>query len=231
MKYVHNNKFNKKLENMEDILENSNGVYLTDKDLFTKIWTSPRQVFKYINDKRYDKYVTILLILSGISRCFDRASMNNMGDKMPISLILGLCIFIGGLFGWISYYIYAALVCWTGKWLKGQGDTSSILRIFAYAMIPSIIALIFLVPQIGIYGVEIFKENGDLTSAGWVPNILVYGSFILEVVLGIFTIIFCVVGISEVQKLSIGKSILNLVLPGIIILTPIVVIILIYKAF
>jgi len=217
---------------MEEILDNNNeSINLTDKDLFIKIWTTPRQVFKYINDNHYEKYVTVLLVLSGISRSFDRASIKNMGDKMSIWAILGLCIILGGLLGWISYYIYAALVSWTGKWLKGQGDTSSILRIFSYAMIPSIIALLFLIPQIGIYGVEIFKEDGDITSASWISNILVYGSMFLEVVLGIWTLIFCVVGISEVQKLSIGKSILNLLLPILVILVPILIIVLLFNAF
>ena len=85
---------------MEDILDNNNeSLNLTDKYLFTKIWTTPRQVFKYINDKHYDKYVTILLVLSGISRSFDRASMKNMGDKMSIWSILGLCVILGGLLG------------------------------------------------------------------------------------------------------------------------------------
>jgi hypothetical protein len=217
---------------MEDILDDYNkDLNLTDKDLFTKIWTSPRQVFKYINDKNYDKYVTLLLVLSGISRSFDRASLKNMGDKMSIWAILGLCIIAGGLLGWISYYIYAGLISWTGKWLKGQGNTSSILRILSYAMIPSIIALIFLIPQIGIYGVEIFKEEGDITSAGWISNIFVYGSMFLELVLGIWTIVFCVVGISEVQKLSIGKSILNLLLPLFVFIVPVLIIVLLTKAF
>jgi hypothetical protein len=217
---------------MEDALENINeSLNLKDKDLFIKMWTSPRQVFKYINDNHYDKYVTILLVLSGISRAFDRASMKNMGDNMSIWAIIGLSIILGGLLGWISFYIYAALVSWTGKWMKGQGETSSILRIFSYGMIPSIIALVFLIPQIGIYGVEIFKEDGDITSAGLISNIFVYGSMFLEVVLGIWTLIFCVIGISEVQKLSIGKSILNLLLPVLVFLVPILIIVLLLKAF
>lgn len=216
--------------NVENLLDKNDGnLNLTDKDLFIKIWTSPRLVFKYINDNHYDKYVTVLLILSGISRSFDRASIKNMGDKMSIWAIIALSIIIGGLLGWISYYIYAALVSWTGKWLKGQGDTSSILRILSYAMIPSIIALIFLIPQIGIYGVEIFKEDGDITSAGWLSNIFVYGSMILEFILGIWTIVFSVIGISEVQKLSIGKSILNLLLPAIVIVVPILILVLLFK--
>ena len=78
---------------MENILDKNNeNLSLTDKDLFTKIWTSPRKVFRYINDNHHDKYVSVLLVLSGISRSFDRASMRNLGDIMPIWAILALCI-------------------------------------------------------------------------------------------------------------------------------------------
>jgi hypothetical protein len=216
---------------MEKFLDNIQGnVHLSDRDIFTKIWTSPRRTFKFINDKRYDKYVTVLLILSGISRAFDRASLNNMGDKMSIWGIVGFCIVLGGLFGWISYYIYSALLSWTGKWLKAQGDTNSILRILSYAMLPSVIALIFLIPQIAAYGNEIFKSDGDIISADWLSNVVVYGSMLLEFILAIWTLIFCVIGVSEVQKFSIGKSILNLFLPVIVFLVPILLIALFFKA-
>jgi len=217
---------------MEDFLGSSQeNNRLTDKDVFTKIWSSPRQIFKFINDKNYDQYMIVLLLLSGISRSFDRASMNNMGDKMSIWAIVGICILAGGLFGWLSYYIYAALMSWTGKWLNAKGDTDSILRMLSYAMLPSIISLIFLIPQIGIYGSEIFKADGDITSAGWLANIFVYGSIFLEFVLGIITIVFCVIGTSEVQKLSIWKSILNLLLPGIVIIVSILTIASLFKVF
>ncbi|GAA4273644.1 Yip1 family protein [Aquimarina gracilis] len=200
---------------------------LTDREVFIKIWTKPRMVFKFINEKHFDKYVKILLVLAGISRAFDRASMKDMGDKMSLWAVMGFCIILGGLLGWISYYIYAALLSWTGKWLNGKGNTSSILRILSYALIPSIIALIFLIPQIGIYGNELFKSDGDMTTAGLISNFFVYGSMIIEFILGIWTIIFFVIGISEVQKLSIGKSILNLLLPIIIFAVPIMIIILV----
>lgn len=203
---------------------------LTDKDIFTKIWTSPRKVFKFINDNHYDKYVNVLLFFAGISRAFDRASLKDMGDNMSLLAILAICIIAGGLLGWISYYIYAALLSWTGKWIKGQGDTKSILRIISYALTPTIITLIFLIPQIGIYGNEIFKSDGDIISAGLVGNILVYGSLLLEFILGVWTIVFFVVGVSEVQKLSIGKAILNLLLPILVFAIPLIIIVFIFQA-
>jgi hypothetical protein len=91
-------------------------------------------------------------------------------------------------------------------------------------MLPSAIALVFLIPQIIVYGNEVFKSEGNITSAGLLPNILVYGSMLFEFILGIWTIVFCVIGISEVQKLGIGKSILNLFLPVIVVVVPMLVI-------
>ena len=87
--------------------------------------------------------------------------------------------------------------------------------------------MLLLIPQIAIYGNEIFKSDGDISSGGIVSNIIVYGSMILEFTLGIWSLVLCVIGISEVQKLSIGKSILNLLLPAIVIMTPILIIVLI----
>ena len=213
----------------QEISNTSGSNHFTDKQIFTKIWKSPRQVFKYINETKYDKYVYILLFFAGIARAFDRATMKDMGDNMSLWAIIGLSVIVGGLLGWLAYYIYAALLSWTGKWLDGAGDTKSILRVIAYALTPSLIALIFLIPQIGIYGNEMFKADGDISNAGVIPNILVYGSMIIELILGIYTLVFLVIAISEVQKLSIGKSILNLILPILIFAVPIVLIALILK--
>jgi hypothetical protein len=215
------------MENILDEIEKPQ--FFSDKEIFTKIWINPRDVLRFIHDNRYDKFVTVLLVLAGISRTFDRAVIKNMGDQFSLLAILGICIIMGGLLGWLSYYIYSALISWTGKWLKGEGDTISILRIIAYAMTPSIIALILLIPQIGVYGPEIFKAEGDVTSGGVASNIIFYGSMILELILGIFTIIFCVIGVSEVQKFGIGKAILNLLLPVFVIIVPILILFLIFK--
>lgn len=209
----------------ENINEVNEIINYSDKDIVTKIWFSPRKIFKYINDTKYEKYLYILLFLAGVSRGFDRASEKNMGDNSSLLIIIGFSVVIGGLLGWISFYLYAALVSWTGKWLKAEGDTRSIFRILVYGMLPSILATFLLIPQIAIYGNELFKSEGDITSAGLMPNIIVYACMFLEFALAIWTIVLCVIGISEVQKLSIGKSILNVILPIIVILIPILVIV------
>ena len=214
-----------------DFQEFENYDTLTDTEIFTKMWTEPRRVLKYINETKYEKYFYIILFLAGVSGAFDRAAIKNMGENVSLLGIIAGCVLLGGFLGWLSYYIYAALLSWTGKWLDGKGNTDSIYRILAYAMFPSVVSLLFLVPQIAVYGIDLFRQNGDLVNAGVFGNIIFWGSLSLEIILGIFTLVFSVIGISEVQKISIGKSILNLLLPLIIIVGPILIIALIAYAF
>ena len=184
-------------------------------NIFSKIWTSPKEVFGFIDKHRYDKHVTILLVLSGMARAFDRASTKNLGDNWTILGVISFCIIIGGLFGWITYYIYAALVSWTGNWIGGKADTQAILRILSYSMLPVILALVLLIPQIAIYGNGIFQSSLDDYKTGIIGNIIFYFSIVIEFVLSIWTIILCVIGLSVTQKFSIGKSIINLLLPAV----------------
>jgi hypothetical protein len=200
---------------------------LTEKEIFTKFWTSPRLVFKYINENNYNRRVHLLLILAGIATGFDRAESQHLGDTMSLIAILAGSIILGALFGYLTYYIYAALMSWTGKWLKGQGDTYSLLRMLSYAMLPSIIALIPLIPRIALLGKETFESNVDVMGSG--SPVIYYVSVLFELILGLWTIVLVIIGISEVQKISIGKSILNLLLPGLVILGPIAIMILLVK--
>jgi len=58
----------------------------------------------------------------------------------------------------------------------------------------------------------------------------VYDSAAISLILNIWTLLLIVVGISEVQQLSIGNTILNLVLPILIVGIPVFILIFIFKA-
>lgn len=214
---------------MENSIDSKEELHLTDKDIFLKIWTSPRLVFKYINDKQYGEYVTMLLILAGIYNSLDKAMLKHMGDHLPLWGVLGVAIVGGTLFGWLSYYIYAALISWTGGWLKGAGDTDSILRIMSYALIPSLVSLVFLIPEIALYGIDLFKSDAQPFFFGWIDDKLIIFLEAISVCLGTWSLILFILGIAEVQKFSIWKSILNMVLPVLFIGVPLFIIVLFFK--
>jgi len=76
---------------------------LTDKDIFTKIWTEPRRIFKFINDTQYEKYLYILMIFAGMVRAFDRASSKDMGDHSSMFSIVFGCVILGGMLDFLLH--------------------------------------------------------------------------------------------------------------------------------
>ncbi|HEX8270607.1 MAG TPA: Yip1 family protein [Flavobacterium sp.] len=204
---------------MEEFEEFQEKITMED-NLLVKIWTEPRDVFRFVHKYNYDKYVIGLLLLAGISRAFDQAVQKDLGNTQSLQSIIIMCVTFGGLFGWIGYYLYAVLISWTGKLLDGKSSSRSILRILAYALIPSIVALALLIPQLAVYGAEVFREDGHITTASWIGNAIFYTAVIGELTLGVWSLVLCVIGISEIQNFSIGKAIVNLLLPIAFILIP-----------
>lgn len=207
-----------------NLIPEEENLKLTDRAIFTRIWTEPRLVFKYLNDNSYDKFIYALLFFGGISSAFGNASSKNMGDNFSLIGVIAICIIAGGIFGWISFYIYAAMLSWTGKWLDGKGDTDSLLRMIAFSKVPSTVALVLLVPQILLLGNGIFKSDFNVFGNGVLTTIIYFFTVFIEVALAIWTFVLFVIGLSEVQKLSIGKSILNLLLPVFVLIIPIMLI-------
>jgi hypothetical protein len=196
------------------------------KEIFYKLITSPKEAFRFINNYKFDKHVTLLLFLAGITQAFDRATTKNMGDRFSLPGLIAFCIIIGGIFGWITYYIYAASISWTGKWFQGRADTQSVLRILAYSLFPSIFILILLIPQIAIYGNGLFQSDYDISNTGLINNVVYYGLILCGLAFGIWSFVLSVIGISEVQRFPIWKALFNLLLPALLLISIILVMVL-----
>ena len=194
------------------------GIRLSGRDIFSKIWMSPRMVFKFVTDSNYNGLTTSLLIFAGIFNALYSASFRNIGDHLSLPIVLIVCLLGGVIFGWIYFYLYAALLSWTGKWLKGAGNTRSLLRMMSLAFIPSLVLILLFIVRIALYGNEVFQSNIDIFAKG-APTIAANAFFtFVEIAIGVWTLGILIIGISEVQKLSIWKSILNMILPIIIVM-------------
>nr|WKN34196.1 Yip1 family protein [Tunicatimonas sp. TK19036] len=195
---------------------------VNESNLFISIWTKPTQTLAYILKHCPEKYVMPLLILGGIVRAIGRATMKDMGDKMPTIGVLAMAIIFGGALGWITYYIYAWGMSATGKWLKGNAEPSEFRTIIAWALVPTVCSLILLVPELMIFGDDLFRSQISNTSTFYSIMWSVFG--VLEIILGIWTMVILIKGISLIQKFNTGKSVLNMILPGLVIIIPLIII-------
>lgn len=189
-----------------------------------KVLTAPQRAFAFIVTYQYQRHLHVLLVLAGMTRSFDRAVRNNMGDTMSLWGIIGFSIVVGGLFGWLSYYLYAFFMSWTGKWLNGTAPTAALLRVLAYSTIPTVLGLLVLFAQIAVYGKTIFMEEGIILEEGTLQPFVFYGLVALEIGLSLWSVVLLVIGIAEVQRFSVGKAVLNVLLPFVLLIGFIVLI-------
>lgn len=198
---------------------------VADNDIILTVLTNPKKAFEFIHHYRYEHYMKLLLVLAGISNAFDRAVSSNSGDKMSLAGVIFMSVLIGGLLGWISFYIYAALIRWTGSWIKGKATIDDVLRIIAYAYVPSIFTMVFMIFQIIVLGNAYFQSTTDITSYDLVTQIIFYGCTIIQMALVVWTMVLMVIGVAEAQKFTLGKAFLNVLLPLLIIAVPLLLII------
>lgn len=184
---------------------------ISEENLLFTIWFKPKSTLEYILKFCPDKFVIPLLILGGISRAFDQASNKNYGDSQSLFSVIFLAIIGGGLFGWISYYLYIWLLDVSGKWLQGKGSFSELKTITAWSLVPSIFSLVFLIPEIILFGIDLFRS--EMSGANGIKESILYILGLLEFTCGIWTLVIFIKGVSIVQDFSTSKSILNAILP------------------
>jgi hypothetical protein len=217
------------MENFEEFLPDEDKI--EDNKVFETVLMHPKKAFKFIHKYRYENHLKVLLVLGGINNSFDRAVSNNSGDKMELSAVIGFAVIGGALLGWISFYLYAALVSWSGSWLNGKGKTADILRVLAYSLIPSIVTMVLMIFQIVVYGNDYFKSDIDINDKGIVASIIYFGCALGQIGLSIWSLVLFTLGVAEVQKFTFGKAFLNVILPIVIIAVPILVILMVLELF
>ncbi|MDC8003837.1 YIP1 family protein [Aureisphaera galaxeae] len=186
--------------------------------LFQSIWSKPKVTLEYVLHTIPTKHVTILFVLGGIVRNIGRATQRGLGDNMSTMVVLASSVFLGAFFGWIGYYIYAWALSALGKLLGGAADPEKMRTVLAWSLVPSIASLLLLIPQLIIFGDDLFRSYPLNDSTFYSTLWMVFG--ILELILSIWSIVILVIGIRLVQSFNIGFAILNMLLPIFAILIP-----------
>jgi hypothetical protein len=103
-----------------------------------------------------------------------------------------------------------------GEWFGGQTTIVSTARVVAYGLFPVVIAFVFTVVKIILFDIDLFREDFDINK--YAPELSAFYviSSLVQLALTSVSILFMVIGVSQVQRMSIGMAMLNLILPALI---------------
>lgn len=175
-----------------------------EENLLLKIWLQPRATLHFILQNCPTKHVTLLLLLGGIARMLGRI---DHAHPLPPNAVVVAGV-IGSLSGWIFFYFYAWGLRMAGKLLRGSADFATLETVVAWALVPLVVSI----------PLSLLLLDADtkayVVAAGlplrWLATLVMWGQFVLAV----WSLIILVKGIRLVQGFSIGKSLLNVLVPG-----------------
>ena len=189
---------------------------ISEDTLLANIWLKPTATLRFILTYCPDKYVTGLLMLGGIARSLDRASQHDYGDRTSTLTLLLTAIFVGGLTGWISYYVYGWSMSVTGRWLGGRASSEQFRTVVAWSLVPTVVALALIIPQAVIFGDDLFRSEPRDTSAFAENARVAFG--LVDAVMAIWTLVILVCGVRHLQGFSVGRTLANILLPAVVII-------------
>ncbi len=193
---------------------------------FQTIWLHPRRTVRRIVALEPELHVVLLVCLAGVGRTLDRASMRNAGEALSVQAILAIACVFGPIGGLIGLWVGSHLIRLAGTMIGGQGERTQIKTAIAWASVPSVFALALWVPQILLFGSDLFTEATprlDSQPLLWIPFIAIS---IAEVVLGVWSFVLLCNTVAEVQQFySAWRGFGNLILAGLLLVVPMMIMI------
>lgn len=190
---------------------------------WVSIWTKPRETIQQIVDTNPKYLVLALAAAVGFSQMLDNAVMDNLGDTLEWPIIFITAAIGGSIVGLIGLYIGGALIRWTGTWIGGTSSQENIRAAMAWSTVPVVCALVLWVPEIALFGQELFTTETPTLDAKPESALVLLLFGLIEITAGIWSIVLSLQCLGQVQGFSAWKALGNLLLAGLVFIIPITV--------
>jgi len=178
-------------------------------NVLVKIWLHPRATLRYILVHCPYKHVTQLFLLGGIARAVGRISGQHAAD---VSGRVLLAATVGGAFGWLTFWAYAWGLSLTGQWPGGRATTALFRTVVAWALLPTVLSLLPTGLALDIQSENAFRREVLDLPISSETQLLILAS--IQLLLAAWTVAIMLSGIQLVQGFSWGRAVLNMLLPG-----------------
>ena len=191
---------------------------------FLSIWVKPRGTIRNIIETDPTKYVTVLAMIAGLGEALNWASSRNLGDSIPLAVLLILCVLLGPVGGLVSLYIGGALYRWSGSWLGGKASSEEVRAAIAWSFVPTIFTMPLWIPELLIFGEETFTSSTPRMDANPFLAWVLIGFAVIKLIGVTWAFVVLLKTLGEVHRFSAWKAYGALFLGSMVILVLILVI-------
>lgn len=184
---------------------------------WVKMWTKPRETIRAIVQRDPKFRIFWLAGIYGFPLVLHLAQSSSLSESVSLPIIVILALLLSVPIGMISFTISSALVYWVGKMLKGEGSFFGIRAAIAWSNVTNIGTIITWLFLIGAFGAQLFFRAFTEMPFRGAAAIYANCAFLTQAVLSVWSFVLLIRGLQEVQKYSVWRAIVNIVLPFVIV--------------
>jgi hypothetical protein len=178
------------------------------------MWVEPRQTVRAVIAENPNRCLWLLAAIYGFSSILNLFQSMAVGGAVSTWALVFLAAVLSPLWGYAVFAIWAWLISWTGKWLHGAGNFTTVRAAYAWSCVPlAPNALIWICLVLLLKG-QLFQNfiDGHLLSSMQVT--LLFVLLLAKMLFVIWAVVLYLNALAEVQKFSILKTILNVIIAG-----------------
>ncbi|PIS02819.1 MAG: hypothetical protein COT85_01955 [Chlamydiae bacterium CG10_big_fil_rev_8_21_14_0_10_42_34] len=191
---------------------------MENQNPWLSIWTSPRATIARIVAENPNRSLWLLASIYGFCSLMNLYQSMALGAMLNTLGILVLAVVLAPLWGWISFTVWSFFVSFVGKWFKGQATFSAVRASYAWSCVPIVLNIPLWLLMVFIFGHQLFLnfDNSEMLSNGQI--LFLFAILGIKVILAVWSFVIYLNALAEVQKFSILRSFVNIVVAGIIFL-------------
>ena len=177
------------------------------------IWCSPRQTITRILKVDPSYRFVWLSAIYGFPMLLQISQSLSLSFYFSWPIIMTGALILSPFAGMLGFTIIAGLLFWVGRWIGGTGNFISIRAAVSWANAPNIVTGLSWLVLIALFQDRIFYDGFMQRSfAGREQAVL---SFVaaLQFVIAVWSFVLLLKTLAEVQRFSVWKALLNVILP------------------
>lgn len=179
------------------------------------MWLKPKETIQAQLEKPSSYSFWGLISIYGFLSLLNLFQSMVLGEILSVGWVILLSVLLSPVWGYILISIWSWIMSVTGRWLKGEGSFSQLRVTFAYSCVPfTVSAFIWILMILGFSPILFSDVPNHLLSY---PQTLIFlGLLTVKMIMAIWAFILYVQSLCVVQKFSVLKSILNVVIAWIV---------------
>lgn len=182
-----------------------------------RMWVEPRQTIRQIVNINPRSGFFFLSSAYGFPIALNLAQSLSLAGGVPLWAIIVGAVLCCPFLGMIGISISSWLLKVTGKWIGGEGTFLSVRAAVAWSNVPSFVNVLSWIALLAVFGSQsLRREFSDSQFLGYQSGV-VFLVFLVQTVTSIWSFILLLRGLQEVQRFSIWRAFLNIVIPFVIV--------------